>query len=39
VKSSARLKLPHEGDCGERGAEAGDLYVVIHVVSPCSPHC
>ena len=31
VDNGARIRVPGEGDMGERGGGAGDLYVVLHV--------
>jgi molecular chaperone DnaJ len=31
VDNGVRLRVPHEGDAGEKGAPAGDLYVSIYV--------
>jgi len=31
LDDGARVRLPGEGEAGERGGQAGDLYVVIHV--------
>lgn len=33
VDSGARIRVPGEGDMGERGGGPGDLYVVLHVGS------
>lgn len=31
VKTGQKLKLAHEGDDGENGGSAGDLFVIIHI--------